>query len=247
MQAQGQLFARHLGGQHPQRQVCQLILGVIPGTFGQLGGQPVPQVFHAISPLGRDHEGLGEGIGRVHLLSQGQQGFRLDAVDLVDGQRHRAAHRHLFFHPVEDRLHALGQATMRLDQQHDDIGIRRPAPGRLDHRPIQTPARTEQAGRVHEYDLRLSSHADTADPGPGSLHLVGDDRDLGPDHPVQQRGLAGIGFADQRHKPGAGGLGLSHPVPPTGPEAPGLPPVRRRVSCWRRPARSRHWPAAPRR
>ena len=40
------------------------------------------------------------------------------------------------------------------------------------------------------------------DPVPRGLRLVGDDRDLRPDEPVQQRGLPGVGPADQGDEAG---------------------------------------------
>ena len=43
-------------------------------------------------------------------------------------------------------------------------------------------------------------HRDAANTGAGGLHLVGDDRHLGPDHLVDQGRLAGIRLADQGDK-----------------------------------------------
>ena len=94
--------------------------------------------------------------------------------------------RHLVAHPVDDRLGALGQPAMRLDQQDHHIGIRRAPPGRLDHRAVQPPPGPENARRIDKHDLRLPRHADPANPRPRGLHLVGDDGNLRPDHPVQQ-------------------------------------------------------------
>ena len=44
------------------------------------------------------------------------------------------------------------------------------------------------------------------------LHLVGDDRDLRPDHPVQERRLAGVRLADQRDEAAAGIQGPTSPL-----------------------------------
>ena len=120
---------------------------------------------------------------------------------------------------------------MRLDQKDDDIGIGGPAPCGGDHGAVKAAAGAEEAGCIDENDLRLAFHADTPDAGAGRLHLVGDDGDLGPDHPVQQGGFPGIGFADQGDEAGAG-FGVSHRVSPSGRAAPALPPVLRPVSRW---------------
>jgi hypothetical protein len=106
---------------------------------------------------------------------------------------------------VEDRLHALGQAAMRLDQQDHHIGIRRPAPGRGHHGPVEPPARTEKARRVHEDQLRVALHRHAANARARGLHLVGHDRDLRAHHAVEQRRLARIGLSDQGDETGAGG------------------------------------------
>ncbi len=101
------------------------------------------------------------------------------------------------------RCDPLGQAALRLDQQHDDVGICGPAPGGRDHRPVKPAARREQAGRVDEDDLGRTFHRDAANPGAGGLHLVRDDGDLGAHHPVQKRRFPGVRLADQRHETGA--------------------------------------------
>ncbi len=106
---------------------------------------------------------------------------------------------------VQDRLHAFGQAAMRLDQQDDDIGVRGPGPGGGDHRAVQPAARAKEARRIDKDDLRGTFHADAPDPRPRRLHLMRDDRDLGPHHPVQKRRFARIGFADQGDETGACG------------------------------------------
>ncbi len=115
----------------------------------------------------------------------------------------------------------------------------------------QTATRAKQAGRVDKDDLGVAFHADAADTGPGGLHLMRDDRDLGPNHPVQQRRFAGIGFTDEGNKSGAGrgagvagrgGFGcVSHGNSPAGPARPGPPFVRRRVSIRRGRFRPRRW------
>jgi hypothetical protein len=92
---------------------------------------------------------------------------------------------------------------MRLDEQHNDIGICSATPGGRDHGAVQPAAWPEQAGRVDKDQLAVAFQRHTADPGPGGLHLVGDNRDLGPDHAIGQGGFACIGLSDQSDKSGA--------------------------------------------
>ena len=149
--------------------------------------------------FGGDHEGFHEGETVVEVFRQAQQHLGLHAVDLVDGQRHGAAFADAF-QPGENLLHAIGDAAMRLDQQDDDIGIGRTAPGRRDHRAVKPAFGREKAGRIHKDDLGVAFHRDTADAGAGGLHLVGDDRDLGPHHPVEKRRFPCVRLADEGHK-----------------------------------------------
>ena len=89
---------------------------------------------------------------------------------------------------------------MRLDQQHDHIRIRSPAPRRSDHRAVKPTARLKEARRVDENDLAVAFHRNAANAGAGGLNLVCHDRNLGPDHPVQQGRFACIRLADQGNK-----------------------------------------------
>ena len=211
MQPQRQLFAGHLGGDHAQRQVGDLVFGVKPRAFGQGFAQPVLQILGPVAALGGDQEGLGEGIRVIEGLRQIQQDLRLDAVDLVDRQGDGLIGHGPFTQRVQNGLHAIGQAAMRLDQQHDDIGIRGPAPGGGDHGTVQPAARAEQAGRVDEDDLCLAVHGNAPDARAGGLHLVRHDRNLGPDHAVQKGRFPGIGFTDQGHEARASGH-EAHPL-----------------------------------
>ena len=63
--------------------------------------------------------------------------------------------------------------------------------------------RPVDAGRVDEHELAVVQVLDGEDPVPRRLRLVRDDRDLGADDQVEERGLAGVGTADERDEPGA--------------------------------------------
>ena len=76
------------------------------------------------------------------------------------------------------------------------IGIAGPAPGRIHHRPVEPPARREDAGRVDEHELAGAHDGDAAQRRARRLHLAVDDRDLGADQRIDQRRLAGVRRAD---------------------------------------------------
>jgi len=100
-----------------------------------------------------------------------------------------------------------------VDQVHDGIGVRRAAPGRLDHGPVEPALGHEDAGRIDQYDLRVAHLRHAAHGKARRLHLVRDDRYLGPDKAVGQRGLARIRRADNGGKASAVDFGFSHGVP----------------------------------
>ena len=143
------------------------------------------------------------------------------------------------------RSDVLVDALGRIDQQHDDVGVAGAAPGRLHHGPVEPAARGEDAGRVDEHELARALDGDAAQRHARRLHLVADDRDLGPDQGIDQRRLAGVGRADDGDeaaaglgRAGAGSLiGAALPTRPRAPAARWRRPARRRA-CWR-PRRAR--------
>ena len=143
----------------------------------------------------RDHEGVGESQPGVQIGGEAEQLFVLDRVDLVD---HEDLRRLELRQAFKDRLGLLVQALARVDQQADDVGVARPAPGRGDHGAVEPALRRENARRIDEDDLRRAVERDAAHEGARRLDLARHDRDLGPDQLVQQRRLAGVGRADQR-------------------------------------------------
>ena len=139
-----------------------------------------------------------------------QQILALDAVDLVEHQDLR-----LFdlLQALEDCLGIAAQAPFAVDEQHDEVGVLGAAPGRSDHGAVEPATRLEDAGRVHEHDLRIVVDGNAADDRACRLHLVADDRDFRTDQPVEQRRLAGIGRTDQGYETGMGrATGLRHAI-----------------------------------
>ena len=92
---------------------------------------------------------------------------------------------------------------LRIEQQADEIGVMRAAPGRRHHRPVEPPLRREDAGRVDQDDLRLSSMTMPRISARVVCTLLRDDRHLGADQRVDQRRLADVRRADQRHEAAA--------------------------------------------
>ena len=69
---------------------------------------------------------------------------------------------------------------------------------RVDHPHVQAMQRPVDARRVDEHELRRPAGLDAEDAPARGLRLVRHDRDLAADQRVEQRGLAGVGPADER-------------------------------------------------
>ena len=135
---------------------------------------------------------MANGSARVQLGGQVQQPLLLHAVDLVEHQQLRLAALQLAENPLDILIDALGG----IDHQQHLIGIARPAPGRIHHRPVEPPARREDAGRVDEHELARAHDGDAAQRRARRLHLAVDDGDLGAHQGIDQRRLARVGRAD---------------------------------------------------
>ena len=137
-------------------------------------------------------------------VGERQQALALHRVDLVEEQHLRMVD---VAEPGKQRLRLLVDALAGVDQQRHDIGVARPAPGGIDHGPVEPALRLEDAGRVDKDDLRAAGrgpdHGNAAHHRARRLHLVADDGNLGADQPVDQGRLAGVGRADERHEAAA--------------------------------------------
>ncbi len=162
-------------------------------------GQLTLQRLDAVAFESRNHEGVGERHSLVQFGGHFEQPRALDQVDLVEDQDFRPLQLRQLF---EDRLGLLVDAFAHVQQQGHHIGIRRSAPGRGDHGPIEAALRLEDAGRVHEHDLSLALEGDAAHERPRGLDLVGDNRDLGADQRIEERRLPRIRCPDQGHEAG---------------------------------------------
>ena len=141
----------------------------------------------------------------IGLLGERQQRFGLHPVDLVEDQhlrlaaQSRACRACASASPLMPRSASISTSTTSASLA--------PPQAVVDHRLVEPAARLEDARRVDEDDLRVVVRGDAAHDGARRLHLVGDDRDLRADQPVDQRRLAGVRRADQRDEAGAGGSG----------------------------------------
>ncbi|MNU97351.1 hypothetical protein D3C71_874230 [compost metagenome] len=201
VQPQEELFAGDFSGKLAHRQIGNLVFRIIPRTFRQSLHQIIHQVFATRTVGGRNHEGAVEGHRLIGGGGKLKQVFALHLVDLVEAEDLLLRN---ILQAFENGLGVAFKTTFAVDQQQDEIGILRAAPGGGDHGAVEPTARLEDAGRVHENDLRILVNGDAAHHGARRLNLVADDRDLGAHQPVDQRRLAGIGRADKGHETGTG-------------------------------------------
>ncbi len=157
----------------------------------------------AIAGLGRDHEGVIEGIGCVAGACEPQKLISRQQIDLVEDQKFATALDPRLLQRGKERLIVSVETLASIDQQRSHVSVARPAPGGIDHRPVQPLLGLKDAGRVDKNDLRILRKRDAAHQRTRCLHLARDDRHLGADKLVQQCRFAGVGRADQRHKAAA--------------------------------------------
>ena len=161
--------------------------------------------------LGRDHEGRGE-VPRARSArrcSASSRSAGTRSILLIASATVRPAGS-CVRQPLEDRPHALGQRR----GAPRSAAPRRRRPPRRPRPPSPSRGRAAAAaGRAPACRRRRAALAPSiAMPRirvARRLHLVGDDRDLGADHAVQQRRLAGVRLADQRDEAAAGGAHAS--------------------------------------
>ena len=112
-------------------------------------------------------------------------------------------------HQVEDESIALARRLGRVDDQAEHVDFLDRLDRGIDHPHVHPVQRPVDAGRVEEDHLGVGIVPHAENPRPGRLRLVGDDGQLRADQPVQQRGLAGVGAADERDEAGLHGVAAS--------------------------------------
>ena len=94
--------------------------------------------------------------------------------------------------------------VLGLDHQHDRIDAGEAVGDGPVHRLVQRAAVGGlEAGRVDEHELRIGRGDDAGHAMARGLGLARGDADLLSDQPVEQRGLADVRAADDRHEAGA--------------------------------------------
>jgi hypothetical protein len=93
-------------------------------------------------------------------------------------------------------------ASILVDHEHDHVHLAKRHRGRIHHALVHAVRRLVDARGVDEHDLAGGARADAENPVPRGLGLVGDDRDLLADEPVEERGFASVGPPHERDQSG---------------------------------------------
>ena len=131
-------------------------------------------------------------------LHERQQLVLLQEIDLV--QEHEALRVRVLFFLVGDQfddvLIALPEFLRGVDDERDDVRFRERGSDVIHHPHVEAMQRLVHARRVQKRDLppRVVEHADDAIAR--GLRLVRHDRDLVPQHAIEQRRFAGVGTTD---------------------------------------------------
>ena len=195
-----ELLAGDFRREQALRHVRRLVGRIMPLPGGHGGDEGVAQFAHAVAGQGGDHEGFGDEGAAAGVAEGGESGSQLqqsaavDEVDLVQHDRHRPPQRR---RSVDDELRPVVDAAPRIDHQRHRVGAPRALPGGAHHRAVEAAARREHPRGVHEHDLRRAADGDAEHPVAGGLRFRGDDGNLGSDQAVEERGLAGVGRAEE--------------------------------------------------
>ena len=195
---QVQLLSGNLRRDHPVGRVAQLVRRIMPRPVGHGGGQIGLQIGHPVAVRRRNHEHRLGLQSRRQILRQRQQRVFLGDLDLVEHQYQRLGP------PLDPRQRGLDPRPdlgRGIDHQQGPVGILGAFPCRGDHRPVQSPVGLEDAGRVHQYELRFTLDRNPHQPRARGLRLGTDDRDLFADQCIDQRRLARIGRAQDGDQP----------------------------------------------
>ena len=192
------LLAHDLGGEEPLRLIGQVIRRIERDAFGQVFEEQGFECVH-IGAVNRRHGNeLDERIGAAVLIEYRQQLRLRHQVDLVESQDHR---RLDLVQDAEQMPIARPRLGRRIDDKRHDVDLAHRLERGMHHPDIHAMRRFVYAGRVHEDHLgiRIVLHAHHT--RTRRLRLVGHDRQLLADDEIEERGLAGIGTAEERDEP----------------------------------------------
>ena len=236
MRLQEDLLAHDLRRQQPVRQVRQIVIGIEVRSLRHRARERVHQRVQPIAGRRTDHVGRLERRQHRERGGQRQQARHRHQIDLVEDQ---PASPPGVAQPLGDGARLLVRAPFGIDQQQDQVGILRPAPGCRYHGAVQPPAWAKNARRVHQQDLAVAARQDAEDAKPRGLRLRRHDRQPGARQPIEQRRLSGVRRPDDRHEAAARG----HRATPRSPTPCSPTPCRRAsaASC----SAARLLPAVP--
>ena len=100
------------------------------------------------------------------------------------------------FEALQNTFHLRAEAALGIDQQHDHVGILRPAPRRLHHRAVEAALPLKNAGRVDEEDLGVVLNGNAHQADARCLCLRADNRHFLSDQRVDERRFARVGRAE---------------------------------------------------
>src|SRR6267142_513090 len=194
------LLAHDLGDVERLGLVARRVGGEERWMLGQRAHEELEQAVTVGAVGGRDRQQLRKGGGGAPALEEWQQpALGLHAIHLVERAEHGPAEG------AQRRQHEIVGALRPggVYDQADDIDLLGGALGRLLHELVELAVADVQARRVDEDHLRVAAIADAGDTVARGLGPRRDDRELLAHEAVQQRGLAGVGPADEGDEPGA--------------------------------------------
>ncbi len=194
-----QLLAQQLGGEEALVAVGELVGRIGGRTFGQRLPQCLQQRGDVLSGLRADrHDGREVPALRQALQEGNEVGMALHQVDLVDRRDDRLRGGNAF----QDRA-VLGREAARLDHEQRHVGVARGLAGAAVQPAVQDASGARLLARgVDEHVLATVPREDAGYQMPGGLRPGRDDRQLLPDQPVEQAGLADVGAARDRDDTG---------------------------------------------
>ena len=166
------------------------------GLHGELI-ELLEKLLHAVAGLGGDRDDGVKGIRFAVERDDGKELFRLNGIELVDGEYGRTVCRL----DARDQLALLRpDGGDRLYNEHDGVHIRNALAHNIHHIVAEAGARLMEAGGIEKYELRFTALAHGGDAVSRRLRLVGDDGNFLPGKSIRQGGFADVGpSADGDH------------------------------------------------
>jgi len=198
-------FADDFGGKETFGLVGDLIFGKVRDSFGQKLQDFAEEVFAARTRESGNRDDSGKFVGLRECVDQREEFGFGEFVDLVERQDGFAAEALGFFdeEAVRVRVHHGG-----VREEKKDVDAFESGGDFAHHLLVQDGIGFVQAGRIYEDDLAFGAVDDALNAVAGGLRLGGDDGNFLADETVEERGLSGVGAANDGDKAGALRCGL---------------------------------------